>query len=236
LNIQAILTDISGHWHVYITMPFIAALIGYLTKRVAIEMMFRPLEFVGIKPFLGWQGVIPANARRMATTAVELLTKNLVDPQEIFSRLDPEKVVEELEQPLLKAVDEVTREVMEQYQPRLWEMLPGRAQQMLINQVRAQTPKVVTRLLREVSTNIDEVLDVNEMLIANLVRDKVLTGRLIKEVAAPEFKFIARSGIYFGFVIGLVQFVVWALTKEPLIMPIFGFVTGFVTDWLGPSR
>ena len=32
--------------------------------------------------------------------------------------------------------------------------------------------------------------------------------------------------------IGLVQFVVWALTKEPLIMPIFGFVTGFVTDWL----
>jgi hypothetical protein len=102
----------------------------------------------------------------MATTAVELLTKNLVDPQEIFSRLDPEKVVEELEQPLLKAVDEVTREVMEQYQPRLWEMLPGRAQQMFINQVRAQTPKVVTRLLREVSTNIDEVLDVNEMLIA----------------------------------------------------------------------
>jgi hypothetical protein len=75
LNIQAILTDISAHWHVYITMPFIAALIGYLTKRVAIEMMFRPLEFVGIKPFLGWQGVIPANARRMATTAVELLTK-----------------------------------------------------------------------------------------------------------------------------------------------------------------
>jgi hypothetical protein len=47
---------------------------------------------------------------------------------------------------------------------------------MVINQVRAQAPKVVARLLREVSTNIDEVLDVNEMLIANIVRDKVLTS------------------------------------------------------------
>ncbi|WP_370945116.1 DUF445 domain-containing protein [Amycolatopsis sp. cg5] len=232
MNVQAILDDLGEHWHVYLTMPFIAALIGYLTKRVAIEMMFKPLEFVGIKPFLGWQGVIPANARRMSTTAVDLLTKNLVDPREIFSRLDPQRMVEELEEPLLKAVEDVTREVMEQHQPRLWELLPARAQQMLVNQVRAQAPKVVERLMREISTNIDEVLDVNSMLIEAMVRDKALTCRLIKDVAAPEFKFIARSGIYFGFVIGLVQFVAWALTKQPIIMPVFGFFTGLVTDWL----
>ena len=232
MDISAILADIGEHWHVYATMPLIAALIGYLTKRVAIEMMFRPLEFTGIRPFLGWQGVIPANSRRMATTAVDLLTRNLVDPQEIFARLDPEEMVKELETPLLKAVEDVTREVMETYQPRLWEMLPARAQRLLVDQVRAQAPAVVKRLLREVSTNIDDVLDVNDMLINAMVRDKSLTCRLIREVATPEFKFIARSGIYFGFVIGLVQFVAWALTKEPLIMPIFGFVTGFVTDWL----
>jgi uncharacterized membrane protein YheB (UPF0754 family) len=227
-----ILDDIATHWHVYLTMPFIAALIGYLTKRVAIEMMFRPLEFVGIKPIFGWQGVIPANARRMAATAVDLLTKNLLDPREVFARLDPEEMLKELETPLLKAVDDVTREVMETYQPRLWELLPTRAQQLLVDQVRGQAPEVVKRLLREVSANIDDVLDVNEMLINAMVRDKTLTCRLIRDVATPEFRFIARSGIWFGFVIGLVQFVAWALTKEPLIMPIFGFVTGFVTDWL----
>ena len=229
---NAILADIAEHWHVYATMPFIAALIGYVTKRVAIEMMFKPLEFRGVKPIFGWQGVIPANARRMSGTAVDLLTKHLVDPQEIFSRLDPEQMVRELEEPLLKAVEDVTREIMEQYQPRLWEMLPAQAQRMLINQVRAQAPKVVARLMHEISTNIDDVLDVNTMLIEAMVRDKALTVRLIKEVAQPELKFIARSGIYFGFVIGLVQFVAWALTKQPLIMPVFGFFTGLITDWL----
>src|ERR1043165_7757703 len=102
-------------------MPVIAALIGYVTKRVAIEMMFRPIEFVGIRPFLGWQGVLPANAEPMATIANATLTANLVDPKEIIDRLDPEVLAKEIEEPLLEIVEDVTREVMEQYQPRLWE-------------------------------------------------------------------------------------------------------------------
>ena len=45
---------------------FFAAAIGYVTKVVAIHMMFAPLEFVGIKPFLGWQGIVPRKAEKMA--------------------------------------------------------------------------------------------------------------------------------------------------------------------------
>jgi hypothetical protein len=37
-------------------------------------------------------------------------------------------MLKELEAPLLKAVEDVTREVMETYQPRLWELLPARVQ------------------------------------------------------------------------------------------------------------
>ena len=50
---DAVLHDLTLHWPVYAAIPFVAALIGYVTKRVAIEMMFRPLEFVGIPPLLG---------------------------------------------------------------------------------------------------------------------------------------------------------------------------------------
>src|SRR5690349_11919108 len=109
-------------------MPFVAAIIGYVTKLAAIRMMFRPIEFVGIRPFLGWQGVVPRNSTRMIRVAAELLTTKLVDPREIFQRLDPEQVAAEIEGPLLLAVDEVAREVMEQYHPALWEMLPVLAQ------------------------------------------------------------------------------------------------------------
>ncbi|MQA11383.1 MAG: DUF445 family protein [Pseudonocardiaceae bacterium] len=213
-------------------MPFIAALIGYITKTVAIEMMFRPTEFRGIKPIFGWQGIIPRNSRRMATVAVDLLTQNLVKPQELFSRLDPDRVASELHDPMLEVVEDITREVMEQYQPRTWELMPTAAQRLLMRQVRAEAPKMIRKIMDEVSGNIDNVLDVRHMVVTNLMRDKELTARLFRDVGAPELKFIARSGIYFGFIIGIVQVVAWALTKSPWIMPIFGGLTGWITDWL----
>jgi uncharacterized membrane protein YheB (UPF0754 family) len=212
-------------------MPFIAAVIGYVTKRVAIEMMYRPVDFVGVG-FVGWQGVIPRNAHRMASVAMELLTTNLIKPKEIFARLDPAKVAEELREPLLRAVEDVTRDLMAEYQPQLWEMLPAPAQRRLIAQVQSDAPKVVEKLMREIASNIEEVLDVRDMAVRNLVRDKALLNRLIRDVAQPEMRFIARSGVYFGFVIGLVQLVAWALTHSPWIMPIFGGLTGWLTDWL----
>ncbi len=220
------------HWPVYVSMPFIAALIGYVTKRVAIEMMFRPLEFVGLRPFLGWQGVLPANAERMATTATEMLTTNLVDPKEIFARLDPEQVAKEIEQPLLRVVEDVTREVMETYQPRLWEMLPSGAQQLLLKRVQAEAPRAITKIMREISQNIEDVLDLKHMVVTNLVRDKALLNRLIRDISRPEMRFIARSGLWFGFILGCVQLLVWSLTKSPIVLPLFGLGIGWLTDWL----
>ncbi|WP_176968594.1 DUF445 domain-containing protein [Amycolatopsis xylanica] len=213
-------------------MPFIAALIGYVTKRVAIEMMFKPLEFVGIKPFLGWQGVLPANARRMASTATEMLTHNLVDPKEIFARLDPEQVAREIEQPLLRVVEDVTREVMEQYQPRLWEVLPNTAQALLLKRVQAEAPRAIAKIMREIADNIEDVLDLQHMVVENLVRDKALLNRLIRDISRPEMRFIAKSGIFFGFVLGCVQLIIWAVTKSPIVLPLFGFLIGWLTDWL----
>jgi uncharacterized membrane protein YheB (UPF0754 family) len=57
-------------------------------------------------------------------------------------------------------------------------------------------------------------------------------NRLFKDVGGPELRFIARSGLYFGLLIGLLQALVWALTHEPLVMPIFGAIVGLSTDWL----
>ncbi|MET7991411.1 DUF445 domain-containing protein [Amycolatopsis sp. NPDC005232] len=229
---DAVLDDLARHWPVYATMPFIAALIGYVTKRVAIEMMFRPLEFVGIKPFLGWQGVVPKHGGRMAAIATELLTTNLLDLKEIFEKIDPVIVTRELEQPMLRAVDAIARDVLEEHHPRLWEVLPTLAQELLIKQVQANAPRLVREFLEDVRDNLDEVLDVRHMTVESLTHDKALLVRLIRETSRPEMAFIARAGIFFGFGLGIVQAIVWALTREPLVLPIFGGCIGLFTDWL----
>jgi uncharacterized membrane protein YheB (UPF0754 family) len=224
VDFHSILVDLSQHWPVYLSMPFVAAVIGYVTKRVAIEMMFRPVEFIGIKgTIIGWRGILPHNAARMAAIATELLTNNLIDMREIFARLDPERVAKEVEGPLLHVVDDLTAEIIEQYQPGLWDRL---------RQIRAEAPRLVTKIMAEIALDIDSVLDVNDMAITHLVRDKELLNRLIRDIAQPELNFIANCGIVFGFALGVIQTVVWALTHAPLVMPLFGLGVGWFTDWL----
>ncbi|MBK1785218.1 DUF445 domain-containing protein [Prauserella cavernicola] len=230
---DAVLDDIAQHWPLYAAIPFIAALIGYVTKRVAIEMMFRPLEWVGIKgTFLGWQGVVPRHGGRMAAVATDLLTANLLDIREVFDRIDSDRIAREIEQPLLRAVDGIARDVLAEYHPRMWERLPPMAQELIVKQLQASSPKLVTQLMDEVRENLDDILDVKHMTVQRLTKDKALLVRLIRETSRPEMAFIARSGIYFGFVLGIAQAIVWALTKEPLVMPIFGAAIGLFTDWL----
>lgn len=228
-----LLDDLIQNWAFYAAIPVIAALIGYVTKRVAIEMMFRPMEFVGIPgTFLGWQGVVPRHGGRMAAVATDLLTTNLLDIREVFDRIDPDRITREIEQPLLRAVDDIARDVLTEYHPRLWERIPPIAQELIIKQIQASSPQLVRQLMDELRANLADIVDIKHMTVQRLTRDKPLLVKLIRETSRPEMAFIARSGIYFGFLLGIVQSLIWAMTKEPWVMPIFGACIGLFTDWL----
>jgi hypothetical protein len=75
------------------------------------------------------------------------------------------------------------------------------------------------------SRAIDGVFDLKDVIVTNLVRDKELLNRIFREAGDREFAFIRRAGIGFGFLIGIVQMVAWAVFRLPLIMPVFGLVT-----------
>ncbi|WP_345702732.1 DUF445 domain-containing protein [Pseudonocardia eucalypti] len=213
-------------------MPFIAAAIGYVTKLVAIEMMFKPLEFKGRKPFLGWQGVVPRRAAKMAGIACDTMTSQLITPAEIFSRLDPKRVAEEIEKPLVEGIEEITRDVMAATQPDLWEALPSRVKEMVVDRVRRQSPRIVETVMQQIQTDINSVFDLKEMVVTNLVRDKALLNRIFREAGHKEFRFIANCGAPFGLAIGVLQTIAWAVFREPLLLPAFGLITGWATDWL----
>ncbi|WP_028935152.1 hypothetical protein [Pseudonocardia spinosispora] len=224
--------DLATNWLTYISMPILASAIGYFTKLVAIEMMFKPIEFAGKPPLLGWQGIIPRNAGRMATIAMDLLLGRLIDPKEILGRMDSDRLVRELREPLNVAINRIGSDLMTEYYPDIWEMLPNPVQRVVLAQIRAQTPKVVSEIMEDFRRDMDSYLDVRDMAITNLTTDKAVLNRLVREVSRPEMRFIARSGLYFGLGIGVLQAITWALTHQPLIMPIFGALVGLSTDWI----
>jgi uncharacterized membrane protein YheB (UPF0754 family) len=230
--VSEVLRFVVEHWYVLLSMPIIAAVIGWGTKIVAIEMMFRPIEFVGRKPFLGWQGIIPRRAARMASIACDTMTERLISSAEIFGRLDAERVAKEIEKPLLDNIESITRQVALQFQPGLWESIPEAMRQLVIGRVQRQAPRMIQNIMRAIQDDIDDVFDLKDMVVTNLVRDKSLLNRIFAEAGEKEFAFIRRSGIWFGVAIGLIQMVAFAVLRAPIIMPIAGLVTGWFTDWL----
>jgi uncharacterized membrane protein YheB (UPF0754 family) len=75
-------------------------------------------------------------------------------------------------------------------------------------------------------------IDLQYLAVTILVKNKEQLNDLMKGMGGAAMKFIRRSGIYFGFAIGLVQMVAWGVFHNPWIMPAFGFFTGFASDWL----
>lgn len=232
MSFHEIALDFTNNWMLYLSMPLVAAAIGFVTKIVAIKMMFEPIEFVGIKPIFGWQGIVPRKAAIMAGIACDTMTEKLIKPEDVFGKLDPERIAQEIEGPLLESVEEITREVAAHYSPGLWESAPESVKNLIIRHIQKEAPKIVQQIMIDVKTNIDSVFDLKDMVVTNLLRDKPLLNRIFLEAGSGEFRFIRNCGAVFGFAIGIVQLIAWALTHEPLIMPIFGLFTGWFTDWL----
>jgi uncharacterized membrane protein YheB (UPF0754 family) len=226
-----ITADFAVNWFIYLSMPFIAAFVGYTTKLVALQMLYRPIEFVGIGPF-GWQGVVPRRAGKTASLTIQMLTDKLLKPEELLDKIDARQTVEDLREPLTRAIDEMSRELVEQVRPGLWDSLPVAARDAVRARMHAAAPKVVDNLLTDMKTDLPRFIDLQYLAVTILVKNKEQLNDLLKGMGGAAMKFIRRSGIYFGFAIGLVQMVAWAYFHNPWIMPAFGFFTGFASDWL----
>ena len=175
---------------------------------------------------------MPKHAAKMAGTACDTMTEQLISPAEVLERLDPERIAAEIEKPLRQTIDEIAREIAAAYQPGLWEALPGGVQRAVISRVQDDTPELLREVLDEIKSDVDSVFDLKDMVVTSLVRDKELLNRIFLEAGHREFRFIRHSGALFGALIGLVQMLAWVAFHAPIVMPLFGLFTGWFTDWL----
>jgi uncharacterized membrane protein YheB (UPF0754 family) len=215
----------------YFAIPFISSFIGWITNVIALKMTFYPLEYKGIRPF-GWQGIIPSKSGIMAGKAVDLLTTNLLNVKEIFSRLDPARVAQEMDGEIKIVSRKIVDEVMEAHVPLVWVATPSIARNVIYEQASNDLPEVAEEMMEEIKTNITELFDVRGMVVASLLKDKALLNRIFQTSGEKEFKFIEHSGLYFGFLFGLIQMTVWYFYPQWWILPLAGLMVGYLTNWL----
>lgn len=216
----------------YLSIPVIAAVIGWVTNWLAIKMTFYPLEFIGIRPIWGWQGIIPSKARKMAAKSVDATIAKIGTVQEIFDQIDPHVLAEYVIHNVEPRTEEYVDELMLKEYPTFWENLPASARNMVYERVRKSTPQLVDNLVDDLSENIEGLLDIKGMVIDRLAADKRLLNQIFLECGDKEFRFIVNSGLYFGFLFGLVQMGVWYFYQAWWVLPFFGLLVGWATNWI----
>jgi uncharacterized membrane protein YheB (UPF0754 family) len=214
------------------SIPLVAAVVGWATNWVAIWMTFYPVRFRGLRPFFGWQGIIPAKVEKMATIFVDSTMIRLGTLSEVFERMDPPRIAEHVATTLGPRVEELTDEVMAKSDVFLWDNLPETVRRAVYQRVREELPGLIRDLLREVDRQIESLVDLKHLIVGRMVRHPELLNRLFLECGAAEFRFIIRSGFYFGFLFGLVQLAVWLLWPRPFVLPAFGLLVGLATNWI----
>jgi uncharacterized membrane protein YheB (UPF0754 family) len=226
-----VIIDFLLKYYSYLIIPFISGFVGWFTNVIALKMTFYPLEYIGIRPF-GWQGIIPSKATKMAQISVDLMTTKLVNVSDVFSNLDAQRVEEEINPAIKTLAKQIANEVMEAQAPVLWKSLPQNSKNKIIGIIENELPEVIKNLMEDLKINIDDILDLKSLAISALLEDKALINRIFLSVGNKEFKFIERSGFYFGFLFGIVQAIVFYLYNPWWVLVLFGILVGFATNFL----
>jgi uncharacterized membrane protein YheB (UPF0754 family) len=215
-----------------LSIPIISAIVGWSTNFLAVKMMFYPIEFIGIKPYLGWQGLIPAKRREMAEIEVELVLGKLLSVQELADRIDPIELTKAIRRRLKQTVRTIINDVMQQTAPQLWASLPVHGKNLVYARVEADIPNVVSKMVDDFKHNIEEIVDIKELVVGQLVDAPELINEIFLKSGAKEFPFIEKSGFYFGFLFGLPTMAVWYFHPTWWVLPVGGLIVGYATNWI----
>eukprot|EP00965_Chrysotila_dentata_P050855 1686537-Pleurochrysis_carterae.AAC.2 len=103
------------------------------------------------------QGIIPANAAKMARKAVVLLTTKIIKIRDVFDQLDPAEVVRLIQPVMRQTTTRILNKVAPVHFPDLWESLPVSTQAEVVGGACELAPTVVRKILVALKADIEEV-------------------------------------------------------------------------------
>jgi len=211
-------------------IPFIAAFIGWLTNMIAVKATLYPVKFIGIPPIFGWQGVIPKNAEEMSQNFSTMIRDKLIDTEAMFASIKHDK--EQTDKLIDKMTDKVIEEFATNIAPESWAKARDKLRQYITNLIRQNISNVIDSMFDKLKADADQLIDIDAIMAEEMTKDRGLMGKVLNDIASPEFKFIEMSGLYFGFLFGIVQMFIWMLYPASWVLPVAGFLVGYATNWM----
>lgn len=182
--------------------------------------------------FFGWQGIIPAKASQMAGIMTDLMTEKLVDIKEIFSRVKPEKMAALMAPAAAKTMRKVVTATLKSEVPGVSMILPEAVKDELAGELAKDAGSFIATFMDTLKDNVLDVFDLKSMCMRLADADKRSINDMFLACGKQEFIFIRRSGLYFGFLFGVLQLIIFIFYDPWWLAVIGGFLVGIGTNFI----
>lgn len=240
-----------------ISIPLFTGVMGYVTNWTGVLMLFKPIRFHGVRvpglrmlfPYLprririlplirydgrlGWQGIVPSRADKMASISVDKGLAKLGSIGDFYRELEPDRIAEHLTAIAQGEIRDVVEEIMRRENPQLWHDLPPVIKEAVFARVRGQLPAIVKSLTDEIGENVDQLIDAKLMVIGYFRKNPELLNELFLIMGRKELTFMKNFGFYFGVPMGFVLFGILQAYPAWWILPLGGVIIGWVVNWIG---
>jgi uncharacterized membrane protein YheB (UPF0754 family) len=192
------------HWILFL-LPFIAALIGWMTNYIAVKMLFHPKEpkkFIGIT----FQGVFPKRQNALAEKLGQLVADELFSISDVSAKIKEFATSDEAMNEVGKRIEMTIRNKLVQAFPMLAMFLSDEMVEKVTGLFKNELKDFLSATSQGMGEKLEENLNVQEMVKerVNAFSSEKLE-ELLNQLMKKEFKFIELVGAILGFFIGCIQ-------------------------------
>jgi uncharacterized membrane protein YheB (UPF0754 family) len=205
-------------------------------------MIFYPIQYRGLPlfvkkevplGFIAWQGIVPCKTRPMSEAMVHMVTSQLLSVKEVFNRLNPHRMANLLAPEVPKMAEEIIREVvpvkfLQDIPVMVFYGLDDDSKAIL----RLLNLNFLTELCKAMQRNVESIFNIRNCVVSQMMQDRRLLGQLFRACGQAELDFLTNSGLWFGFMLGIIQMVVALFWDNPWSLSIGGGIVGLATNWL----
>lgn len=185
-------------------LALIGALIGWMTNVIAIKLMFRPIQPIGLKgtPFV-LQGLIPKRKSDIAKSIGDVVSQELITMERIV-----DKVIADMDK--RQIVDMIKAKVIAVAEEKMPAMIPSMFRGLLLQNIdkiiEENGEQLVVEMGEQLSHKAIESIDLSKMVEDQInAFDFEKIEEMTLKIAKTELKHIEVLGGIIGFFIGLLQ-------------------------------
>ena len=190
------------------TLPFIAAIIGWVTNFLAIKMLFHPKKKINLF-FFSMQGIFPKRQDLLAERLGKMVSSELFSFKDIKDRFTSTSTALEINKVLDEKLEDFMEVKIKSAIPMLSMFLNSNAKAKIKDTLHLEFQNILPDILNKYSEKLEKDIDIEEIVyqkVAAFSSEKL--EQILFSIMKKEFKFIEILGGILGFLIGIIQLLI----------------------------